>query len=82
MAVLDKAKEREGRTTAVLLDTFGYRDEIERLEFIVPARFVTDFAEDTVHTALAGGPSDRVRSPWYASDFDGWRDGRLKRVRP
>ena len=50
--------------------------------FMPTLRFVTDFAEDQAHTALAGGPSDRVRSPWYASDFANWRAGRLKKLRP
>ena len=50
--------------------------------FMPTLRFVTDFAEEAVHTALAGGPSDRVRSRWYASGFDDWRAGRLKRLRP
>ena len=43
-------------------------------------RFVTDFAEEGAHTALAGGPSDRRFSPWYASDVDRWRNGHLKRL--
>jgi penicillin amidase len=50
--------------------------------FMPTVRFVTDFAEDAAHTTLAGGPSDRVRSRWYASDFDDWLAGRLKTVRP
>jgi len=50
--------------------------------FMPTLRFVTDFAEESAHTVLAGGPSDRVRSRWYASDFDHWRAGRLKALRP
>ena len=50
--------------------------------FMPTLRFVTDFAEEQAHTALAGGPSDRVRSPWYANDFGNWRAGRLKTLRP
>lgn len=50
--------------------------------FMPTLRFVTDFAEDQAHTALAGGPSDRVRSRWYASDFDDWLAGRLRTLRP
>ena len=50
--------------------------------FMPTLRFVTDFAEERAHTVLAGGPSDRVRSRWYASDFDNWRAGRLKTLRP
>lgn len=44
VAVLDKAQERDGRTTASLVQTFGYRDETEKLEVLVPASFLTDFA--------------------------------------
>jgi len=50
--------------------------------FMPTLRFVTDFAEEAAHTVLAGGPSDRVRSRWYASDFDHWRAGHLKTLRP
>lgn len=50
--------------------------------FMPTLRFVTDFAEDLAHTTLAGGPSDRVRSRWYASDFDDWLAGRLKSLAP
>lgn len=44
VAILDKAQERDGRTTASLVRTFGYRDEIEKLEIVVPETFLTDFA--------------------------------------
>ncbi|HQR78642.1 MAG TPA: penicillin acylase family protein [Actinomycetota bacterium] len=50
--------------------------------FMPTLRIATDFAEDAAHTVLAGGPSDRVRSRWYASDFAAWRAGRLKTLRP
>lgn len=50
--------------------------------FMPTLRFVTDFAEDAAHTVLAGGPTDRVRSRWYASEFDHWLAGRLKTLRP
>lgn len=45
-------------------------------------RLVTDFAADAVHTALAGGPSDRPFTRWYKSGLAGWLAGRLKLVRP
>lgn len=44
VAVLDKAQERDRRTTASLVETFGYRDEIEKLQIVVPRSFLTDFA--------------------------------------
>jgi penicillin amidase len=59
-----------------------YRSAGVDTSFMPTLRFVTDFAEDRAHTVLAGGPSDRVRSRWYASDFDNWRAGRLKALRP
>ena len=59
-----------------------YRSEGRETSFLPTLRFVTDFAEDRTHTALAGGPSDRVRSRWYASGFEDWRAGRLKTLEP
>ena len=59
-----------------------YRSEGRETSFLPTLRFVTDFAEDRAHTALAGGPSDRVRSRWYASGFEDWRAGRLKTLEP
>ena len=44
VSILDKAREREGRTTAVLVAAFGYRDDAEKLEVVVPEQFWTDFA--------------------------------------
>lgn len=44
VSVMDKAQEREGRTTAALVSAFGYRDEAERLIIQVPKTFLTDFA--------------------------------------
>lgn len=37
---------------------------------------------EPAHTVLAGGPTDRMRSGWYASDFDHWLAGHLKTLRP
>ena len=34
--------------------------------------FVADLATDTAETALAGGPSDRRFSRWYATDVKRW----------
>lgn len=44
VAVMDKAQERDSRTTATLVRTFGYRDQVEKLEIVVPETFLTDFA--------------------------------------
>ena len=35
-------------------------------------RSITDLAGAQVHTALAGGPSDRRFSKWYATDILRW----------
>jgi penicillin amidase len=41
-------------------------------------RFVTDLGEDTMHTTLPGGPSDRRFSRWYASGLLDWARGIYK----
>jgi penicillin amidase len=43
--------------------------------FSPTCRLVTDFAEDLAYTALAGGPSERPASQWYASGVQDWLDG-------
>jgi penicillin amidase len=43
-------------------------------------RFITDFAEESIHSTLAGGPSDDVLSPWYAKDLDNWHRGEYKKL--
>lgn len=45
-------------------------------------RFVTDLADDVSETALAGGPSDRRFSRWYAADLARWRAFERKPLRP
>jgi penicillin amidase len=41
-------------------------------------RFITDLGEDQARTALAGGPSGRRFSRWYATDVGRWRNGEYK----
>jgi len=41
-------------------------------------RFITDLDTDTVHTALAGGPSGRRFSKWYTTDVERWLRGEYK----
>jgi penicillin amidase len=48
--------------------------------FAPSLRMVTDLATDDLNTNLAGGPSDRRFSKWYASDIDNWTAGRYKRL--
>ncbi len=45
-------------------------------------RFVADLATDTAETALAGGPSDRRFSRWYASDVARWLAFGRKTLKP
>lgn len=45
-------------------------------------RFVADLATDAAETALAGGPSDRRFSRWYASDVARWLAFERKTLRP
>jgi penicillin amidase len=59
-----------------------YRSGGRTTSFAPSIRIVTDMAEDAVHTALVGGPSDRRFSKWYASDVDRWCRGELKTLRP
>lgn len=53
-----------------------------RITFAPTYRMITDFSEDGLHTALAGGPSDRRFSPWYVSGLERWLSGRYKTLRP
>lgn len=50
--------------------------------FMPSLRIVTDLAEDTVYSNMAGGPSDRRFSKWYHSDFSNWDKGRYKKLSP
>jgi penicillin amidase len=59
-----------------------YRAAGRETSFAPSYRLITDLAERAVHTALAGGPSDRRRSRWYASGVADWLAGRLKTIRP
>jgi len=45
-------------------------------------RFVTDLATDVSETALAGGPSDRRFSRWYATDLARWLAFERKTLEP
>ena len=57
-------------------------ESANRLTTFAPSlRMVTDLAEDDLYANLAGGPSDRRFSKWYASDLDNWAAGRYKQVR-
>jgi penicillin G amidase len=45
-------------------------------------RLNTDLGEDSLHTNLIGGPSDRRFSRWYCSGLQGWLDGTFKVLKP
>ena len=55
-----------------------YRSGGRETCFAPSIRVVVDLAEDGVHTALAGGPSDRRFSKWYTTDLERWQSGRYK----
>jgi penicillin amidase len=53
-----------------------------RISTFAPSyRFVTDLGTDDASTALAGGPSERVFSPYYRSDIERWRSHEDKTLR-
>jgi penicillin amidase len=58
-----------------------YRSGGRATSFAPSYRLVTDLGRPAVHSCLAGGPSDRRFSPWYASELGRWRAGRLKELR-
>jgi penicillin amidase len=59
-----------------------YRTGGRTTSFCPGFRIVTDFAQEGVFTSLAGGPSDRRFSRWYASNLEDWKSGILKPVLP
>ncbi|HET9063815.1 MAG TPA: penicillin acylase family protein, partial [Candidatus Binatia bacterium] len=59
-----------------------YRAGGRATTFAPSYRIVTDFGENVAHTCLAGGPSDRRFSRWYASGLADWLARRLKPVIP
>lgn len=44
-------------------------------------RFIVDFAKEGILSNLAGGPSDRRFSKWYASDLKNWMEGKYKSIK-
>jgi penicillin amidase len=54
-----------------------------RVKTFAPAiRIVTDLGADEVHTALAGGVTDRRFSRWYVSHLERWLCGEYKSLSP
>ncbi len=67
---------------ATIHQTQIYRSGGRDTSFAPSYRLVTDLAEPSAHTCLAGGPSDRRFSRWYASGVDDWLAGRFKTLAP
>jgi penicillin amidase len=59
-----------------------FRSAGRHTTFFPSYRFVTDLAEDHIHTNIAGGPSDRRFSKWYASDLQNWLQKKYKTLKP
>ncbi len=53
-----------------------------KTSFVASFRMLIDLSDEGIRTNMAGGPSDRPFSRWYASDLENWLTGRFKRVRP
>jgi penicillin amidase len=59
-----------------------YRSAGRETSFMPSLRLATDLSENVLQTSLAGGPSDRRFSRWYASELADWLSGKYKRVAP
>lgn len=57
-----------------------YRAAGRETSFAPSFRFVADLNETGIVSNLAGGPSDRRFSKWYASDLENWQSGIYKTV--
>jgi penicillin amidase len=67
-----------GRATVHQAQVFRHGGR--RSSFVPSLRMVIDLAGDEIQSALAGGPSDRRFSRWYASGLADWLAGRYKRI--
>jgi penicillin amidase len=61
-----------------IFKTFGGR----QATFSPTFKFVTDFSEQSIHSTMAGGPSDRRFSRWYTSGVPDWVAGKYRVMRP
>jgi len=59
-----------------------YQSAGRTTSFAPSLRLVADLAEQTLHTAMPGGPRDRRFSKWYNSGTVDWLAGRFKTVSP
>jgi len=58
-----------------------YRSANRETTFAPSFRFVTDFAREEFFSSIAGGPSDRRFSKWYASGLEDWTQGKYKTLK-
>ncbi len=57
-----------------------FRHSGRTTSFVPSLRVVVDLASDEIRSSLAGGPSDRRFSRWYACELADWLAGRYKRI--
>ncbi len=57
-----------------------YTNAGRKTSFGPSIRMVSDLSEKTLHTCLAGGPSDNRFSPWYLSELESWKTGVYKKL--
>lgn len=57
-----------------------YRSNGRQTSFAPSIRMIADLADETLHTCLAGGPSDNRYSRWYKSELKSWMQGKYKAV--
>ena len=67
-----------GRATVHQAQIFRHRGRAS--SYVPSLRMVVDLASDEIQTNVAGGPSDRRFSRWYASELADWLAGRYKRI--
>jgi penicillin amidase len=58
-----------------------YKSAGRQTSFAPSLRVMADMGDETLHTSLAGGPSDRRFSKHYKSDLDRWQHGEYKVLR-
>jgi len=58
-----------------------YRSAGRQTSFGPSLRIMANMGEETLHTSLAGGPSDRRFSKLYKSDLNRWQKGEYKLLR-
>lgn len=57
-----------------------YNNNGRKTTFAPSLRLITDMSEESVHTNVSGGVSDRRFSKYYANDFKNWQSGKYKKI--